>query len=113
MNLSSFQDRRPTARAVQKLLMVLLVTLLGSPLPVFAQGSTVYGTITDRNGRPVVHILVEIGENYRYTDVSGRFKIVGVPQGRQHMICRRGSTILWQGYVDIVGHEMVVNQRLS
>src|SRR3974390_1314031 len=113
MNSQSSRNLRPPARIVRKFVVVLIATLLGSQFPVFAQGSTVYGTITDRNGRPFVNILVEIGSNYRYTDVSGRYKIVGVSQGRQRMVCRRGSTILWQGEVEITGSEMVLNRRLS
>ncbi|HTP68533.1 MAG TPA: carboxypeptidase-like regulatory domain-containing protein [Dongiaceae bacterium] len=113
MDSSLIRNRRTKAKVLQKLLVVLIVTLLGSPLPVFAQTSTVYGTITDRSGRPVVNILVEIGSNYRYTDVSGRYKIVGVPLGQQHMVCRRGSTILWQGDVQIAGSEMVLNRQFN
>jgi hypothetical protein len=113
MNSPSFRQPRPTVRVVQTIVIVLIATLLGSPFPVLAQGSTVYGTITDRNGRPVVNILVLIGQNYGYTDVSGRYKIVGLSQGRQRMVCRRGSIVLWQGQVEITGSEMVLNRRLT
>ena len=98
---------------IQKLAFLLAVLVLVLQIPTFAQTSTVYGTITDRNGKPVVNILVVIGPNYRYTDVSGRYKIVGVPQGRQHMACRRGSTILWQGDVVITNETMVLNRQLK
>lgn len=113
MNSPSSRYPRPSAKMVQRFLVVLVATLLGSQFPVFAQGSTVYGTITDRSGRPVVNILVEIASNYRYTDVSGRYKIVGVPPGHQRMVCRRGSTVLWQGEVEITGSEMVLNRKLN
>lgn len=79
---------------------------------VLAQTSTIIGTITYHDGRHAVHILVQIGQNYRYTDVGGRYKIAGVPAGRQHMICKRGSRILWQGDVEIAGSRMVLNQKL-
>jgi hypothetical protein len=89
--------------------LLLLLLLEGQGL---AQGSTVIGTITYRDGKPAVHILVMIGNSYRYTDVGGRYKIDNVPPGRQHMVCKQGSKILWQGDVDIAGSQIIVNQKL-
>jgi hypothetical protein len=113
MNSASFRHPRPKAKLIPRFLVVLVAALLGSPFPVFALGSTVYGTVTDRHGRPVFNILVVIGQNYRYTDVSGRYRIDGVHPGRQHMVCLRGSAILWQGDIDVVGAEMALDRRLS
>jgi hypothetical protein len=53
-----------------------------------------------------------IGHNYRYTDVGGRFKIGDVPAGLQHVVCKRGSAIVWQGDVEIVGSQMILNKKL-
>jgi hypothetical protein len=113
--MNSYSPRRPgaIAKALQRTLVVLTACLFLLQIPSFAQTSTVYGTITDRNGKPVVNVLVVIGQNYRYTDVSGRYKIAGVPVGRQHMVCRRGSAVLWQGDVDISGAEMLLNRKLN
>jgi hypothetical protein len=113
MNSASFRHPRPWANLIPKFFVVLVAALLGSSFPVFAQGCTVYGTITDRNGRPLLNILVAIGQNRRYTDVSGHYRIGGVHPGRQHMICRRGSAILWQGDIDVVGAEVALDRRLS
>ena len=77
-----------------------------------AQTSTVIGTITDRNGRPAVNVFVSIARQYRYTDVGGRYKVDGVPQGRQHMVIKRDSTVLWEGDVTISGTNTVLNRRL-
>ena len=90
-------------------MLVLLLLLRGH---VLAQTSTVIGTITYRDGRPAVHILVVIGPGYRYTDGGGRYKIDGVPTGRQHMVCKRGSAILWQGDVEIVDSRTIVNKQV-
>jgi len=76
------------------------------------QTSTVIGTITFRNSRAAVNVLVSIAGRYRYTDVGGRYKIDGVPQGRQHMTIKSGKIILWQGDVNIAGSMPVVNQVL-
>jgi len=89
---------------------VLLLLLLQSR--VLAQASTVFGTITYRDGSPAVNILVFIGQGYRYSDVGGRYKIEGVPAGLQHMVCKRGPTILWQGDVHIAGAQMKLDQRM-
>jgi hypothetical protein len=88
---------------------LLLLLLQGRLL---AQGSTVFGTISYRDGSPAVNILVLIGQGYRYTDVGGRYKIDGVPTGLQHMVCKRGPTILWQGDVHIGGAQMKLDQTM-
>jgi len=95
-----------------KVAWVMIFLLLLLETQGLAQGSTVIGTITYRDGKPAVHILVTIGNSYRYTDVGGRYKIDNVPPGPQHMICKQGSKILWQGDVDIAGSQMTLNQKL-
>jgi hypothetical protein len=113
--LASRKKHRPALSIGRALSVILALALCLSFLfqgQAVAQSSTVFGTITYRDGRPAVQILVVIGPNYRYTDVGGRFKIDGVPAGRQHMICKRGAAILWQGDVQIAGPQMMFNQRL-
>ena len=91
-------------------IVALAILLLAADL--YAQTSTVIGTITFRDQRPAVNVFVSISGYYQYTDVSGRYKIEGVPQGRQHMIIKRGQTILWEGDVNIAGAVATVDQRL-
>jgi hypothetical protein len=59
-----------------------------------------------------VNVFVSIGGRYRYTDVGGRYKIQGVPQGRQHMTIKSGQIILWQGDVNINGTVATVDRVL-
>ncbi len=90
--------------------MAAAVLLLAADL--HAQTSMVIGTITYHNGNPAVNVFVSIGGRYRYTDVGGRYKIDGVPQGHQHMTIKSGQRILWQGDVDIGGPLITINQML-
>ena len=57
-------------------------------------------------------MLVTIGRGYRYTDVGGRYRIDGVPQGKQRMEIKAGQKVLWQGDVTISGTVATVNQVL-
>jgi hypothetical protein len=79
---------------------------------VHAQGSTVIGTITYRNGKPAVNVLVSVGRGYRYTDVGGRYRIDGVAQGSQHMVIKNDRKLLWEGDVNIAGGVVTVDRVL-
>lgn len=91
--------------------LAAVILLLAADLR--AQTSTVIGTITYHNGKPAVNVFVSIGGRYRYTDVGGRYKIEGVPQGHQHMTIKSGQRILWQGDVNINGTIATVDRVLS
>ena len=97
---------------ILRLSCVLAAVILLLAADLHAQSSTVIGTITYRNGKPAVNVFVTIGGRYRYTDVGGRYKIEGVPQGRQHMTIKLGQRILWQGDVNISGAFATVNRTL-
>jgi hypothetical protein len=88
------------------------VMLLLQAATLRAQTSTVIGTITYKTGKPAVNVLVTIGRGYRYTDVGGRYRIDGVPQGKQHMTIKIGQRVIWQGDVTISGTVATVNQVL-
>jgi hypothetical protein len=107
-------DRQPpansTSPSILKLCCILALGILLSAADLHAQGSTVIGTITHKDGAPAVNVLVTIGGQYRYTDVSGRYKVDGVPQGTQYMTIKSGQTILWQGNVSISGAVATVDQ---
>jgi len=91
----------------------LAVAILLLAADLHAQTSIVIGTITNRNHKPAVNVLVSIGGRYRYTDVGGRYKLEGVPRGQQHMTIKKGQRILWQGDVNISGTTATVDQTLS
>jgi hypothetical protein len=97
---------------VRRLSWLLAIGILLLPADLPAQTSTVIGTITYHNGKPAVSVFVSIAGRYRYTDVGGRYKIEGVPQGRQSMTIKRGQRILWHGDVNISGTTAVVNRVL-
>jgi hypothetical protein len=88
--------------SILRMSCILTVTLLLAA-DLRAQTSTVIGTITYNNGNPAVNVFVSIGDRHRYTDVGGRYKIEGVPQGQQRMTIKSGRKILWQGDVTISG----------
>ncbi len=60
----------------------LWVVLLAATVAWSQNRATVYGRIQWGNGRPVVKAVVQIGEQYDYTDVDGRYRLKGVPYGR-------------------------------
>jgi len=91
---------------------VLAAAILLLAADLRAQTSMVIGTITYHNGKPAVNVFVSIGGRYRYTDVGGRYKIEGVPQGHQHMTIKSGQRILWQGDVNINGTIATVDRVL-
>ena len=95
-----------------RLSCVLAAAILLLAADLHAQTSTVIGTIRYHNGKPAVNVFVSIGGRYRYTDVGGRYKLQGVPQGRQHMTCKIAQRILWQGDVNINGTIVTVDRVL-
>ena len=94
------------------LICVLAAVILLLAADLHAQTSTVIGTITYHNGKPAVNVYVSIAGRYRYTDVGGRYKIEGVPQGHQQMTIKTGKKILWQGDAIINGTIATVNRVL-
>ena len=91
---------------------VLVAALLMSVRLAAQQTSTVTGTITLRDGKPAVNVFVSIGGRFRYTDGAGRYLIYEVPLGKQRMIVKHGTTVLWQGDVTIAGARATVNKQL-
>jgi len=94
------------------LICVLAAVILLLAADLHAQTSTVIGTIAYHNGKPAVNVYVSIAGRYRYTDVGGRYKIEGVPQGHQQMTIKTGKKILWQGDAIINGTIATVNRVL-
>jgi hypothetical protein len=76
-----------------------------------AKTATVIGTITRQN-RPAANVLVLIGGQYRYTDVGGRYRIDGVPFGRQKVKVSSGGKVILEVDVDIQNAVSVVNLKV-
>jgi hypothetical protein len=91
---------------------VLLVGLVLLIAVLHAKTATVIGTITRRNNRPAANVLVWIAGQYRYTDVGGRYRIDGVPAGRQKVRVSGGGKVLLEVEVDIHDAVSPVNLKL-
>jgi hypothetical protein len=97
---------------VRRLSCVIAIAIILFALELHAQTSMVIGTILYRDHRAATNVFVSIGGRFRYTDVGGRYKLDGVPQGRQHMIIKKGTKVLWQGDVNISGTIATVDKVL-
>jgi hypothetical protein len=106
--------RNATARrglySIRLLVLGLALVLLAAESR--GQAATVIGTIQHRTGKPAVNVLVWIAGNYRYTDVGGRYRISGVPLGRQRMVIRSGRRVLWQGDVNVAAGTTTINETI-
>jgi len=102
-----------TARTRSRIACVVLILAVAMSIRVAAQQtSTVSGTITYRDGNPAVNVFVSIGGRYRYTDGAGRYLIYEVPQGKQRMFVKRGTTVVWQGDVIVRGARASLDRQL-
>ncbi len=54
---------------------------------------TVSGQVTDASGRPVAMGLVSAGGRSDITDVHGRFRLMGVPDGQQRLQVRKNNAV--------------------
>ncbi|MDM8563854.1 carboxypeptidase-like regulatory domain-containing protein, partial [Candidatus Marithioploca araucensis] len=50
-----------------------------------------YGTVLDRDGRPVKDVTIKAGDNITVTDISGYFAFVGLVAGEYLVIARKGA----------------------
>jgi hypothetical protein len=83
---------------------LLAMVLLAFTTVLFAQnGVIVTGTIIRSNGAPAVNVYVSIAGVGRYTDVGGRYKLDGVPQGRQRMRIEYQGGVLLDTSVEVDG----------
>ena len=86
--------------------LILLIAVL------HAQTATVIGTIKRQNNKPAANVLVLIAGKYRYTDVGGRYRIDGVPLGRQKAQVTSAGKVLLSVEVDIHDGLSVINLKL-
>ena len=88
------------------LALILLLVLLS------AKTATIIGTITRKDNKPAVNVLVSIGSQSRYTDVGGRYRIDGVPLGNQKLTVSSGGKVIHQVSVTIRDQMSVFNLKL-
>jgi hypothetical protein len=84
--------------------------LLGAVL--HAQTANVMGTITRRDNKPAKNVSVLIAGKSGITDVGGRYRIDGVPLGRQKMQVTQGRKVLLSVEVDVNNSGSMINQKL-
>ena len=88
------------------LALILLVVVL------FAKTATVIGTITRKDNKPAVNVLVSVGSQSRYTDVGGRYRIDGLPVGNHKLTVSSGGKVLLEVNVNIRDQMSVFNLKL-
>jgi len=88
--------------------LMLLITVLRAQI----QPSIVFGKITRQNNQPVTQVLVSIAGKIAYTDDGGRYRIDGVPLGRQTMLVTSRGTVLLRVAVTISGSEQRIDKTL-
>lgn len=92
--------------------MRVIAALVLLALNLWAQTAIVSGTITRRNGDPAFNVTVTVAGRHQLTDVRGRFRITGVPYGRQSMQVHEGKKILLEIPLDVDRPSVVRNERL-
>jgi len=63
-------------------------------LPGKSPTATVSGTIRLGTGKPAVGLVVAVGTRFNYTDISGYYRIDGVPYGEYDLQIRQGDKTL-------------------
>jgi len=91
------------------LLVLTTLLLLGN---VYAQTGVVSGTITRRNGNPAVNVTVSIAGRASLTDIRGRYRIPGVPLGRQTLQILQNRKVLRELAVNVNAAAVVRNETL-
>jgi hypothetical protein len=71
------------------------------PITLVGQNNTamVYGTIRFSNGQGARALSIVVGPRFNYTDVSGYYRILGVPYGKYEMQIRQGDKTLKQAQI--------------
>lgn len=78
----------------------------------YAQTTNVMGTITLKNNKPAVRVLVVIAGKSSITDIGGRYRIDQVPAGRQKMEIRQGNKVLLTAEVEVAKSGGTINKTL-
>ncbi|MBZ5726418.1 MAG: carboxypeptidase-like regulatory domain-containing protein [Acidobacteriia bacterium] len=88
----------------------LLVLLLAVSL--YGQTAVVTGAVTRRNGAPAVNVTVSVGGRAGLTDVRGRYRIAGVPFGRQTWRVTHAGRVLREVQIEVSGAVVTHDERL-
>jgi hypothetical protein len=78
----------------------------------YAQTAVVSGTITHHNGNPAVNVTVSIAGRASLTDVRGRYRVLGVPFGRQTLRILQNGKVLRELVVDVRAAAVTCNETL-
>jgi len=91
------------------LLVLATLSLVGS---LYAQTAVVSGTITHRNGKPAVNVTVSVAGLASLTDVRGKYRIPGVPFGRQTLRILQNRKVLKQLIVNVNATAVTHNETI-
>ena len=95
---------------LHRLLLVLATLLLVGNL--YAQTAVVSGTVTNHNGSPAVNVTVSIAGRASLTDVRGKYRIVGVPFGRQTLRILQNKKVLKEVALNVTAATVTHNETL-
>ena len=101
--------RLPIHRLLLVLALLATLLLVGS---LYAQTAVVGGTITYRNGNPAVNVTVAIAGQASLTDVRCRYRIPGVPFGRQTIQILQNRKVLRALVVNVNAAAVTQNATL-
>jgi len=90
-------------------LVVATLLLLGN---LYAQTAVVSGTIAHRSGNPAVNVTVSIAGRASLTDVRGKYRVPGVPLGRQTMRILQNKKVLKQLVVNVSAAVVTQNETI-
>lgn len=107
---------QPRPDILQWIVVAVLTAVLFVPVDALGQGTTVTGTVTDREGRALPGASVFINEGGQAygsaTDPQGRYTIEGIPAGSYTLIARFIGYVERRKQVTLDGGETTVNFSL-
>ena len=95
---------------IHRLLLVLATLLLVGNL--YAQTAVVSGAITHRDGSPAVNVTVSVAGRASLTDVRGKYRVLGVPFGRQTLRVLQSKKVLRTLVVNVSAAAVTQNETL-
>ncbi len=88
----------------------LLILLLAASL--YGQTAVMTGAVTRRNGAAAVNVTVSIAGRAGLTDVRGRYRISGVPFGKQVWRVTQGGKVLREIQINVGASYVTHDEKL-
>lgn len=84
-----------------KILIILLAFTLAGVSIAYADTATVMGKITAEDNKPLVKVIVSIGDKFKITDIKGRYRIKNIPYGSHTMQIKRKGEVLKEVEIEV------------